>query len=409
MSTVRERVRRFLPWLLTASLVEWIGTGMFVTASTVYFVRFVGLTPTSVGVGLSLAGAVALLAAVPLGALSDAWGTRRVLILINACRAAATACYPVVGEWWGFLAVTTVVVVTETAAIPLTQAAVGERTTERTRTTVMGTQRTVLNVGMSTGSLIAAAAISTDSAAVYDWLFVANAVTFGVAALLVSRLAPVPRRPEATRSSRLAVFGDRRLLTIASYDAVLTLWLPILNVALPVWLATHTDAPLGLFGVLYAVNTMTCVLLQVPVSARIRSTMDAWRAYAASGVFLAMACACFAVTPLTRGTGTVVVLVLCVVATTAGELCQVSAAWTLSFNLAPPKDRAQYLSGFGLGRATVTRLVGPVLLTGVVIALGPPGWILLATVFAGATVVAVMARTRLMHTEPAPNQPEETN
>ncbi|GAA4551809.1 MFS transporter [Amycolatopsis samaneae] len=406
MSTVRERVRHFLPWLLTASMVEWIGTGVFVTASTVYFVRFIGLTPTSVGVGLSLAGAVALLAAVPLGALSDAWGTRRVLILINVCRAAATLCYPLVGEWWGFLGLTTIVIVTETAAIPLTQAAVGERTTEETRTTVMGAQRTVLNIGMSIGGLIAAAAVATGSEVVYHWLFVADALTFGVAALLLSRLAPVPGRAGAKRPSRLAVFRDRRLLAIACYDAVLTLWLPILNVALPVWLATRTDAPVGLFGVLYAVNTITCVLLQVPVSARIRSIMDSWRSYAASGVFLATACACFAIAPLARGTGTVVLLALSVLATTAGELCQVSAAWTLSFNLAPPAERAQYLSGFGLGRAAATRLIGPVLLTGAVIALGPAGWVLLAAVFAGATVIAVVVRRRVAHTGPVPKSSE---
>jgi len=41
-------------------------------------------------------------------------------------------------------------------------------------------------------------------------------------------------------------------------------------------------------------------------------------------------------------------------------------------------------------------MVGPVLLTGVVIALGTAGWLLLAAVFLATTGVAAVARRRLV-------------
>ncbi len=394
VSEWRTRARRFLPWLLGASLVEWIGSGMFVAAITLYLVRVVGLSPGAVGVGLSIAGAVALLAAVPIGSLADMWGARRVLIAVNVCRGAATLCYLLVDGWWSFLATTTAVVVTETVGIPLTQAAVGERTEPELRTKVMGTHRTVLNLGMSIGGLLAGAAIATGRPVAYDLLFIADAAAFFVAAALLGRLTPVPGRRDG-QHSRLSAFRDRRLLAIAAYDAVLTLWLPILNVAIPVWLATRTDAPVAMVGVLYAFNTTACIVLQLPISSRVRSPRQAWTSYALAGCLFAVTCVGFTVAPHVRGVDTVVVLVLCVAVMTIGELCQVSAAWTLSFDLAPADRRSQYLSAFGLGRASATRMVGPVLLTGVVIALGTAGWLLLATVFLATTGIAAVARSRL--------------
>ncbi|GAA1989674.1 hypothetical protein GCM10009799_14250 [Nocardiopsis rhodophaea] len=123
--------------MLGATLIEWIGTGLFTAVSAIYFVRVVGLSESSVGIGMMLAGVVAMLTAVPVGALADRWGVRRSLIAITLWRAAAVAAYAVVTNWWIFFVVTAAVVVGEQAVYPLTQALVGERTPESRRTKVM--------------------------------------------------------------------------------------------------------------------------------------------------------------------------------------------------------------------------------------------------------------------------------
>jgi hypothetical protein len=67
----RRAAGRFLPWLLTAALVDWVGTGLFLAVSTVFFVRVVGLSTVEVGSGLTFAALAAMPAAVPVGSLAD--------------------------------------------------------------------------------------------------------------------------------------------------------------------------------------------------------------------------------------------------------------------------------------------------------------------------------------------------
>jgi hypothetical protein len=39
-------IRGFLPRLLAAALIDWLGTGLFLAMSTVFFIRVVGLSVT---------------------------------------------------------------------------------------------------------------------------------------------------------------------------------------------------------------------------------------------------------------------------------------------------------------------------------------------------------------------------
>jgi MFS family permease len=83
LAAVAARARAVLPpagplrRYAFVSLVDATGTGMFLTASVLYFTRFAGLAAGSVALGLSLAGLAALIGAVPLGSLGDRFGHRR--------------------------------------------------------------------------------------------------------------------------------------------------------------------------------------------------------------------------------------------------------------------------------------------------------------------------------------------
>jgi hypothetical protein len=97
------------------------------------------------------------LAALPIGRLADRYGPRGVLIGVEVVQGAATAGYLVVHGWWGFLAVSVVVAVTQLAAPPLIQALVGELAAADRRTRILAVHRTVINIGISAGSLQTAA------------------------------------------------------------------------------------------------------------------------------------------------------------------------------------------------------------------------------------------------------------
>ena len=101
-----------------------------------------------------------------------------------------------------------------------------------------------------------------------------------------------------------------------------------------------------------------------------------------------------------------VLLVACVVfalsaAGSLAELMQASGSWQLGFDLAPAGKHGQYQGFFGSG-CTVARMLGPLLVTTLIISWGTAGWLLLGGLFllAGlATVPAVRAaRTRMPRT-----------
>lgn len=389
----RTRLSAYLPGIQLLALVEWMGTGLFLAVSTIYFVKVVGLGIVSVGAGMSIAGGLAMLAAVPVARLAERFGPRLLMVALNLSRAVATVAYLWVDGWVGFLFVATVVAVTEQSLPPLVQAYVGSRARQDLRSKVMAVQRTVVNVGVSLGGLIAGVALGADSRTAFTWLLVGGAVAYVAVALLLLGM----RGDGGTTGARPdigALVRDRRFLTLTTYNAVLSMWMPILNVAFPLWLVTRTDVPESFVGYLYAVNTVCCIALQYPLNGLYGTVRRSWLAYGVAGGLLAVSCAGFAAAPGFPATVATAVFAGAIVVLTFAEVLQVGASWTLSYEFAPDNARSAYLVLFNLGRTTANRVAGPMLMTGVVLALGTTGWLALGVVFALTSLVPVLALRR---------------
>jgi MFS family permease len=383
-------IRGFLPWLLAAALVDWLGTGLFLAVSTVFFVRSAGLSVPEVGSGLTIAALAAMPTLVPAGRLADRFGPRTMLILVEVIQGAATAGYLAVHGWWGFLAVTFLVAATQQAAPPLIQALVGELAAGERRTKILAVHRTVINIGLAVGGLTAGVLLGSGLKDAFQVLLIADAAAFLLAAVLVCALAS-PKRARVRRpSERRKALRDPRLLALSGYDAVMSLWQPMLNVAFPLWLITRTHAPVSLVGVLYGVACVCAIAFQYPASVLIATPVKALRGYSCAALCLAAASLAFAAAPAGPAWAAIALFTAAVIVLTFGEICQVGSAWTLSFAIAPPADRNAYLAAFSLGRA-FSRSIGPLLMTGVVLAIGEAGWIALAAVFAGAAFLPVLA------------------
>ncbi|MFF4096393.1 MFS transporter [Streptomyces sp. NPDC001834] len=385
--------RQFLPLVQGATLIEWTGTGLFLAVSTIYFVKVAHLSTSSVGTGLTIGGAVAIAAAVPIARLAGRWGPKPVLIGVMLLRALATLGYLWVDGWWSFLAVVALVAVTEQSSPPLVQSYVGARAAESLRAKVMAVQRTVVNLGISLGGLIAGVALGSGAPDAFRPLLIGGALAY-VAVAAVYATARAEEAAATADSARVApLLKDRALLGFTAYNALVSLWMPVLNVAFPLWLVTGTDVPESYVGILYAVNTVLCIALQYPLNRCYGTTRRAWYSYAAAALLLALGALAFAAAPAFGRTQALLVLGGAVVLLTFAELLQVGASWTLSFELAPQGARSAYLVLFNTSRTVANRVAGPVLMTGVVLALGTAGWIALACVLLlGALVPFVVLR-----------------
>jgi hypothetical protein len=202
-----------------------------------------------------------------------------------------------------------------------------------------------------------------------------------------------PATPATTRRPR-TVYADGRFLTVAVANAVMLLHDSMLFVLIPLWVVQRCGLSPTASSVLLMLNTVLTVLLQVRLARLakgLRESLRLWGwsvlALAAAGLFLGSA---------GRGTTAVVVtwLALAVALLTVGENLHAVAGWELSFLLSDGQLRAQYLSLFSLGY-TGQLIVGPVLMTSVVLPWGMPGVLLMIGLFvlaAAVTTVAVRSR-----------------
>src|SRR5690242_21251390 len=70
-----------------------LSTGLFYTVSALYFTRVVGLAATTVGVGLTVAGAVGVVASFAGGHAADRMGADRLQVGANAVQGLALLAY----------------------------------------------------------------------------------------------------------------------------------------------------------------------------------------------------------------------------------------------------------------------------------------------------------------------------
>ncbi|MEV5844059.1 MFS transporter [Streptomyces sp. NPDC051985] len=388
------------PRLLALSwLVKTIGSGLYLTTSTLFFTRVVGLPVGRVATGLSVAGIVALAGAVPLGRLADRYGPRRTYTALLGVQFATMAGLAFVRTFWAFLALILVFLLAEqgsSAARGALVATVGEGA-ERVR--IRACLRVVTNVGVTIGAAASALVIQADSPAGYRALLWATALTYPGAALPLRRLkataAVVRGEKGAERTgSGWAVLRDGRYAAVTAICGVLSLQAQVLSFAVPLWVLRHTEAPRALVSGIVAVNTVMVICLQIRFSRGAEDDERAARLCRRSGIALLAACALISLTAGLGGWSATALLLLFAAALTLGELWLSAASFGLSFSLAPAGLHGQYQGFFSLGRGAATALAPGLLAFLCLGAHTTTGWLALGALFAAAGTVAPWAIRR---------------
>ena len=405
--------------------IDSLGTGMFFASFALYFVGVLGIAAAQVALAATLAGAVALLAPVPLGRLADRLGTGRFYIALLLLRGLGYGCFAFVSDFKGFLVLTVLLTAADRSSSPIQQAVVTALIGGRDRTRTMASIRAVRNVGLTVGFLLSGAAFAAAEPSVFTAIFVGNGLSFVIVGVMVWRVlsragAVVERPPSAsTATSALDVrspFRDRWFIVFTVGNGVLSLYDTVLIVLLPVWVLTHTAVPVALVPVLMAVNTVLTVLLQVYVARFADGAAAAIRLLMTSGALMAICCGLFAMAQASSATVALLPIFVAVVVLSVAENLQEVAAWELSSELSPQQARARYLGAFSLGFSG-QKVIGPTLLVVVLMPTGLLAWPVLAGAFGTAALVSRTAARRCLAerqstvlSRPVPNpQPAEAN
>lgn len=202
------------------------------------------------------------------------------------------------------------------------------------------------------------------------------------------------------------MLADRPYVVAAALNAVLYLYVPMLSVLLPLYIARATTAPAWSIGAIFVLNTTGVALLQVRAARRVIDLGTAVVAIRSAGAALLLACLAFALaahtTSLYAAAG---VLAAAVVLQILGEVLLASGSWEIGFALADPDHPGQWQGLFSSG-IPLARAIGPIALTGLVLTWTGPGWLILGLLFAGTAlfmgpVVAWGTRTHTVSSAPA--------
>lgn len=390
--------------LVVASLVDSLGTGLFLVGSALFFTRALRLSTAEVGVGLSLAGVAGALAMIPVGLLADRISGKRTIVALYLWRGCCFTAYPFARQPAVFFTLAFLIGAAEWSGGPVIQGIVGVLEGSDARVRTMAMIFSVRNVGFSVGAVLATVVLATRNLYAFSGLVFADAATFFVAAALLARLPAATNK--AGRGQRRTVkrqgprVRDPRFLVLSALNGVLFLHTVLLSVGLPLWIATRTTAPPAIIGAIVVLNTIMVIFLQVPLSRGSSGLRSAAHRQNWAGCCLAACCLMIA---LTTGAGSALSAILAIaaaVALTLGEIWQGVGAWRLSYALAPTDQRTYYLAVYELGK-TAASAVGPALITWAVIGNRAVGWASLGAIFVMTGLVIVLITGRLQAVMPA--------
>ncbi|MGA5699725.1 MFS transporter [Peterkaempfera bronchialis] len=404
--------------MLLALAVDRTGSGLWAASSVLYFTLVSHLSAQQIGVLLGAAGVAGIVGSPLAGRLAGRFPVRSLLIGCHLLRLGTLSLLQVCTGFDALLPVVAVTYLGDRAAKTLEMLFATRAAGER-RAAYQALSRSAANAGYGVGAGIAAFGLAVGTRDAYRALILGNALSFAVAAALVWRTrearessvrvarsdgaAPLAATVDGKqpRERRASPWRDRGYLSFVLLDIPMNLDDSVLNVGLPLWLVSRTSAPHALVPAFLVINTVLVVVLQLSVSARAEGPRRATRAVLLAGVTMLVCCTAMAAATRSGSRVATAVLLAAALLVTLAELMRSVSSWELAVLLAPEGARASYLGVAGMSQS-IQKSAGPPLLTGVVMAAGPAGWVVLGAVVAGLSVVqrtSCMRRLRALEPE----------
>jgi predicted MFS family arabinose efflux permease len=389
-------VRKLLPPpgplrpLALATLLSRVGNGLLMTISVLYFNRIIGLSIAEVGLGLTIAGLFGLLASIPFGHLADRRGPRTLFVVLSLLLSLLALLYLVITTFWQFVTVATVIAILDRGSNAVRFALIAGVTQGNARVAARAYLRSMTNIGVTAGAGLGAIALSFGTATSYHLMFCLYVVLGVSSALIVLAVPRVASRPRTDGPVWVAL-RDRGYLAVSGLNAAISIHYSVIDIAIPLWVVDHTDAPHWVAALPLMVNAAGVAVLQVRASRGIVDTETAARATRTAGLLLLAAMVLFATASAGDAVVAIIVLVVAALVQVAGELLQSSGSFLLGFDLAAEHAQGQY-QGVWNTSTSVSSMLAPTVMALLPLGLGVPGWIILGGWFAltGALFVPVV-------------------
>ncbi|HEX7265573.1 MAG TPA: MFS transporter, partial [Candidatus Dormibacteraeota bacterium] len=255
-------------WLLQLGvLVNFLGNGMVAPFLILYLHYGRGIPLALAGSAVALGGITAVTSGLLAGTLSDRIGSRNVLVGAMLCNVIVYLLYTQVTVPWEAFVVGFLVGIGTGAYGPSSQNLIASLVPPERRQAAFAQNRITAVVGLGLGGVIGGL-IAARGLSGYLLLLVLDAITFLTIAVVVSQLPAGRALPRAaTGGSYALVLRDRAFLRLVGLNiAMVTGGIAPMLVLLPAFAKGQADVSEPAIGAIYAANTLTIVVAQLPLT-----------------------------------------------------------------------------------------------------------------------------------------------
>ncbi|MDQ6828288.1 MAG: MFS transporter [Gemmatimonadota bacterium] len=346
-------------WIVfAATLVNRAGS-MVLPFMVLYVTRHLGVRPALAGMALTVYGIGGLVSGPIAGRLSDRFGPFAVLRVSLVMSGIILFVFPLARRFETFLVITFAWALIGESVRPASLAALTSFVRPEQRKAAVAVNRLAINLGMSVGPAIGGF-LATVS---FPLIFVVDGATALAAGVVLSVLLAV--RPVARLEARggseetlylenergVSVLRDRRAMVFLTGIFLMAVVFYQHEGAMPLFLVRDLHYRESFYGMLFAVNTVLIVLLEVPLNLAMKRWSARWT-LVLGATLIAVGFGSMAVLHSAPG------LLLAAVVWTFGEMIAMPASGAYVADIAPPGRSGEYAGAYAAAYSLAV-LVGP--------------------------------------------------
>lgn len=380
------------------ALVDTLGRGATMTTVAIYFSHVVGMPATAVAFAIGVGAFTEFVLSTPLGILADRVEPRALLVGSLAVMAVFSTGLLMVTSLPGLLLVNVGLGIAGTTSRSLRNmmiARVGGPTGQAVE--FKAYLRAVTNSGLAFGGLLGGLALWADTRTAYLAVFGWDTITFLAAAAVARHLPALPVLPERPATQppgeivvtprHTPVWRDLPYVLTAVLVAVFAMHFVVMEVALPLWVAGHTEAPRWIVAAVFGVNTVAVALLQVRFSRSSATVPAGAGSLVRACVLISLGFGAIAAAAAFGPVAAIALLLGGALVHVVGELLGSGSQWAFTMGLAPMERQGEY-QGFASAAWSLSQSVSPALATWLCIEHGYAGWSAMIGIIAGAGLLA---------------------
>ena len=250
-------------------LVNFFGNGLVAPFLVLYLHFGRGLPIAVGGAAIATGGITAIASGFLAGWSADRYGPKVTVVAAMLCNAVAYALYLAIREPWQAFAVAALVGVGTGMYGPSSQSLVAAIVPAETRHRVFTQNRMFALAGLGLGGIVGGFIAAGERLADYEVLLTLDVITFLAFAGVLAML-PLPARARsaaATAGSYLVALRDRALIRLCLVNlALVSAGIAPMLVLMPAYAKLHGGVGEGTIGLVYALNTTTILLGQIPIT-----------------------------------------------------------------------------------------------------------------------------------------------